>query len=207
MNKNHRIKALSDEELLNTFLKKRENLYLGELLNRYVRFVFVVCMKYLKEEDEAKDMAMHVFEKINREIHRFEINNFKSWLHVVTKNCCLMHIRDGKKTQKISFENENELANCVENSSVLHHEEYTDKEERFAELEKAIGELEHGQKECIDLFYMKEKSYKEVAKTTGYSLNQVKSHIQNGKRNLKNRLVSNGQFILVLLIYIYFGKI
>ena len=41
------------------------------------------------------------------------------------------------------------------------------------------------QKQTVELFYLQEKSYKEIVDQTGFSMNDVKSYIQNGKRNLK----------------------
>ena len=49
----------------------------------------------------------------------------------------------------------------------------------------AINELNAEQKECVSLFYLQKKSYAEIAAITGFSMMQVKSHIQNGKRNLR----------------------
>lgn len=203
MTKNHEIKSLPDIELLNAFLLKKENRYLGELLDRYVRFVFVVCMKYLKNEEEAKDMVMQVFEKVIRDVHRFEIQNFKSWLHVVTKNSCLMHLRSNKNIKNTSWDETKDFTLNVETRHAMHLEESEENELRLVELEKSVLLLEESQKQCIELFYLKGKSYLEVAEITGFTLNQVKSNIQNGKRNLKNRLMANGEFILMVFISLY----
>jgi len=53
------------------------------------------------------------------------------------------------------------------------------------QLPNAISNLNTEQRLCINLFYLKEKCYEEISMQTGYSLKQVKSYIQNGKRNLK----------------------
>ena len=92
----------------------------------------------------------------------------------------------------------------MENIPLVHPEEVNSHEVNLSQLEKAISALEHEQKECIELFYLKEKSYKEVAEITGYSINQVKSSIQNGKRNLKILMVNNGESLLFILIIIYY---
>jgi RNA polymerase sigma factor (sigma-70 family) len=203
----NKIESLSDEELLALYLVKKESHYLGILLDRHVRFVFVVCMKYLRHEEEARDMSMHVFEKVLADVHRFEIRNFKSWLHVVTRNCCLMHIRENKKLNIFHRIDEKESYATVESRGFLHPDEEGDHEEQLTELERSIGLLEEGQKECIELFYLKEKSYKEVAEITGYTMNQVKSYIQNGKRNLKNLLIKDQKILLMLLFCIYFNGV
>jgi RNA polymerase sigma-70 factor (ECF subfamily) len=76
----------------------------------------------------------------------------------------------------------------METESGLHLNKAEEKEKQFVALENAIEELSAEQKKCVDLFYLKEKSYVEIAEITGFTLNEVKSYIQNGKRNLKIKL-------------------
>jgi RNA polymerase sigma-70 factor (ECF subfamily) len=70
------------------------------------------------------------------------------------------------------------------------HQEVESEEFTRKELESAMDSLKEPQRQCIELVYLKEKSYMEVCEITGYSMNEVKSHVQNGKRNLKIRLES-----------------
>lgn len=175
----------------------------GELFQRYTHLVFGVCMKYLKDEDEAKDGVMQIFEKILTDLHRHNVDNFKGWLYMVAKNHCLMYFRSKKIHVELprhltdDFGNDNYSDDStfqpehdgspgmpVELVSNLHLNG-EDKEKQLTLMESAIKELKEGQKICIELFYLQEKSYEEVAKMTGYTMKEVKSYIQNGKRNLK----------------------
>ena len=196
------IRALADEELVKAFCREDKNEYLEELYGRYIRFVFLVCMKYMKNEEKSKDMSMQVFEKLTGDLKRFEIQNFKSWLHVVTKNTCLMQLRSEKGFEIIALDNKKEMQKNMENSAFLHPEDDVNHEVQIEQLKSAMETLDSEQKRCIELFYLDEKSYKDVADITGYSLNQVKSNIQNGKRNLKNILLKNGNLMLLLFLYL-----
>ena len=69
-------------------------------------------------------------------------------------------------------------------------------EEKLLKLETAIEELKDEHKKCLTHFYLEKKSYEEVALMTGFDLNQVKSFIQNGKRNLKLILEKHSEFRL-----------
>jgi RNA polymerase sigma-70 factor (ECF subfamily) len=140
-------------------------------------------MNYLDEEEKAKDAAMQVFENLFTILTRHEIRNFKSWLHVVTKNHCLMQIREQKQHQIIRDEWEKVYPDNMESPLFLNP--YDEKEKSLIGLEEAIGMLSKEQRICIELFYLKKKSYSEIVEITGDSYLQVKSHIQNGKRNLK----------------------
>lgn len=59
------------------------------------------------------------------------------------------------------------------------------KDELLDNLSAVFDELKKEQKLCIQLFYLEKKSYEEVAQLTHYTLKEVKSHLQNGRRNLK----------------------
>lgn len=171
---------MTDSELLNHYKKDGELSYLGELYTRYQSLVYGVCLKYLKDRDESKDAVMQLFEKLIQTLRTHEVDNFKSWLYVTTRNHCLMQIRSrkGKFTHEFSSE-------IMENQLLLHLEDETELEGNLTKLEKCIETLINEQKQCIQLFFLQEKCYREIAQFTGFDLNQVKSFIQNGKRNLK----------------------
>lgn len=173
-----------DDELLRLYKASGDIAFLGELYERYIYLVFGVCMKYLRSEEESKDMSMQIFEKLAEAAKTTEIRSFSSWLHVLAKNECLMLLRSRKyKMEKtavaINEESDMDLAYA------LHHTREDGLEVKLQELELSIEELPPEQKECIRLFYLEQKSYKTIASLTGHELKKVKSYIQNGKRNLK----------------------
>jgi RNA polymerase sigma factor (sigma-70 family) len=178
---------LTDTELLSRYKQDEDLSYLGELFSRYQSLVYGVCLKYLKDRDEAKDAVMQLFEKLIQTLRTHEVENFKSWLYVTSRNHCLMQIRarKGKFTQEFSPE-------VMENQLLLHPEDEPELEGNLTKLEKCIETLANEQKECVQLFYLKEKCYKDIVQDTGFEMNKVKSFIQNGKRNLKICMEQNG---------------
>jgi RNA polymerase sigma-70 factor, ECF subfamily len=180
------LSGLSDDELIHHF-KTGDQGALGILYTRYTSLVFGTCLKYLKDRDESKDAVMQVFEKLNQTLRQHEVANFKSWLYVSARNHCLMQLRSrkGKEAKEIT-------PNLMESDYLLHLENEPEMEENLTKLEKCIEELGHEQQRCVKLFYIQEKCYKDVAAETGFDLGQVKSFIQNGKRNLKLCMERNG---------------
>ncbi len=170
-----------DEALLNKFYQSQEKYWLGVLLERYTLLLLGVCMKYLKNEQDAQDAVQQVFYKVLNELSKTKVNYFKSWIYTITRNHCLMLLRAGKNL--ILEEIEVEFSPQVEEYS---QEKILEKEKLFEYMESALIELNEEQQTCITLFYLNNKSYNEIAEDTGYTMTQVKSHIQNGKRNLKN---------------------
>ncbi|WP_020533479.1 RNA polymerase sigma factor [Flexithrix dorotheae] len=176
--------TLSDLELIRKYQESGEEKCIGELFDRYIDLVYAVCLKYLKNQEESKDAVMQIFEKLIIQLKNQDIQNFKSWLHVVAKNHCLMQLR-AKKSEK-SFESIEETQGLVMDSSLaLHHDNEDELEKDLVLMEKGITALEENQKVCVELFYLKQKSYKEIAGITGFESKKVKSYIQNGKRKLK----------------------
>ncbi|MBN4081805.1 sigma-70 family RNA polymerase sigma factor [bacterium AH-315-C07] len=168
----------SDEELIGEFKRTNKTKFLGVLFERYSHLVFGGCMKYLKDEDESKDATMQVFEKLMTDLKTHQVNSFKSWLYIVVKNHCLMKLRTSKKMQKITIQEE-----FMESEAEEHHS--NEKEVELSKLETCLKKLKEQQRKCVELFYLKEKCYQEVAELTKYSMVKVKSYLQNGKRNLK----------------------
>lgn len=167
-------------ELLRLYKESGELLYWGELYARYTSLVYGVCLKYLKDRDEAKDAMMQLFEKLVATLLTHDVENFKSWLYITARNHCLMQLRarKGKYLQEFSSE-------LVENQFLLHLDEEPEMEQNLNKLEKCIDKLVNDQQQCVRLFYLQEKCYKDITGLTGFDLNKVKSYIQNGKRNLK----------------------
>ena len=176
-----RYQNITDNTLLEKFYADKDNQWLGILLQRYTMLLFGVCMKYLKNEDDAKDSVQQVFLKAIAELHKYRVDYFKSWIYMVAKNHCLMKLRD-KQGKTPAMLNEQTMALEEETVSVQAH---LDKDRMLDAMSAAIAELNNEQKQCVTLFYLDKKSYTQIAETTGYSMMQVKSYIQNGKRNLK----------------------
>ncbi|HEV7329557.1 MAG TPA: sigma-70 family RNA polymerase sigma factor [Flavisolibacter sp.] len=174
-----RYQHITDNELLANFYADGNQEWIGILLQRYTLLLLGVCMKYLKDETEAKDCVQQIFLKVLTEVSKYKIDYFKSWLYMVAKNHCLMRLRDKDKATKELTEKTNPAHDDTDKQDLLQNEQTYDL------LEEAIDELNQEQKICVTLFYLQKMSYQQIVQKTGYSMMQVKSYIQNGKRNLK----------------------
>ncbi len=153
---------------------------LGELYQRYMELVYGVCLKYFKEPERSKDSVMLIFEELVTKLKKHEVENFRAWLHQLAKNHCLMQLRTPKNMKTVEFKVE-----LVQSEENVHLNGVLEKEENFRKLEYCLGTLTSEQKESIKLFYLEGKSYNEIVDITGIEWNQVRSLIQNGRRNLK----------------------
>ncbi len=152
---------------------------LGDLYQRYLDLVYGVCLKYLKIPDEAKDAVINIFEELITKLQKHEVDNFKGWLYQLAKNHCLMKLRSSK-TKPVNVDVE-----VVHLAEDMHLQDVIDKENNLTIMEACIEQLPTEQKKVVEMFYLAEKCYKEIAEVTETDINKVRSFIQNGRRNLK----------------------
>ncbi|MBS1607308.1 MAG: sigma-70 family RNA polymerase sigma factor [Bacteroidetes bacterium] len=172
---------ITDQELLENFYAGHDNKWLGILLERYTLLLLGVCMKYLKNEEEAKDSVQQIFLKAITELNKYRVEYFKSWMYMVAKNHCLMKLRD--RQGKIPAELTEKLTASADAGADT--ETFWENDKTLDLMTQSLKELNPEQQQCVTLFYLDKKSYLEISEQTGYSLLQVKSYIQNGKRNLR----------------------
>jgi RNA polymerase sigma-70 factor (ECF subfamily) len=178
------ITTSSDEQLLQQYVASGDSVYMGELFKRYSYIVLAICRKYLKDRESSKDEAMQVFEHMLLYKGDKKIENFSKWIYVITKNHCLMKIRKEKNIHFIEPDPHLDFEDRFH--PFMGEDGLTGEEEGgLAHLEECMEGLNAFQKQCIDLFYMKENTYQAIALSTGFGIEKVKSYLQNGKRNLR----------------------
>ena len=171
---------LSDKELVDIYKQSANLDVLAILFQRYMELLYGVCFKYLKDSETAKDAVMQIFEELVQKLNKHEVDNFKSWLYTLAKNYCLMQLRTPKNMKTVEFK-----ADIMQSEEEVHLNGIMSKEENFYKLERCMQTLSAEQKITVELFYLQNKCYKEIADSTGIEWNKVRSYIQNGRRNLK----------------------
>lgn len=180
---NSQLKNSSDEALVDMYRTSKSTDAFGLLYERYSHLVYGVCMKYLKDVDNAKDASMQIFEKLITDLPRHEVQIFKAWLYRVAQNHCLMILRSNNHLIKsVDVFSEN----SVEFVDELHLK--VEKEIQLTKMEDSLKDLNEDQRRCVEMFYLEKKTYIEIMQETGFNFMQVKSFIQNGKRNLKQKM-------------------
>ena len=174
--------TLTDDELLRAYRESNDNFWLGTLLQRHTVLLLGVAMKYLKDKDAAEDAVQHLFMKAITHLPAGEIQNFKGWLYILLRNHCLQQLRD--KVYHAPEEVIQSVAATEADIEALQLKNYT-----LEQLHEVLPALSPDQHTCITRFYLQKQSYQEITDATGFNFAQVKSHIQNGKRNLKIALL------------------
>lgn len=177
---------LTDEELIERFKRSGSEHFMNELFGRYYAVIYGFCLKHLYDKEICKDATNSIFELLLKKIPENDIQHFKAWLFTIVRNYCFSSLRKQQKSTDLhekweNFEKKSESFMENEGFERLINREGALKEK----IDKALGQLPKGQAACIRLFFLEEKSYKEIVAETAYDLKQVKSFLQNGKRKLK----------------------
>lgn len=179
-------KPSEEAALIRTYRLSGDLNVLGRVYQPYMEELFLVCYRYLKEEEDARDAVMELFEKLSRELKVHEPAHFRAWLYAVARNYCLMKLRQNATMANEGYSGITEVYEAEE-------ETFSISDAHVDRLTHCIGQLPDHQRSAVELFYLKEMCYRQIADATGYTLQRVKSYLQNGKRNLKNCLERNGK--------------
>jgi RNA polymerase sigma factor (sigma-70 family) len=172
-----RIEHTSDEDLV-ALLRKGDRSALGHLWDRYAHLLFGVGMKYLKDTERSKDTVVELYTDLPVLLAKHQVKRFKPWLHAVMRNRCLLALRGDKHSGSL-------LDDRLPDTAQDEHEMTLLREADLQRLDLAIEQLNAGQRNCIRLFHLERRSYEEVAQHTSLSVEQVRSNLQNGRRNLR----------------------
>lgn len=177
------VNDLSDQDLVTKYQEDGNIQSLCDLYQRYLELVYGVCLKYLNDEAASKDATMEVYEILAKKLKSHSVDNFKGWLYSVVKNHCLQILR--KQKHQVESLDSNEFMHSDE---LMHHDSEFELLSPHADLHQCLEYLPSGQRESIQWFYFEKKSYEEIANIMQVDREQVRSHIQNARRNLKNCL-------------------
>ena len=169
-----------DNSLVARYKKEGDLKVLAALYQRYMDLVYGVCLKYLHEPEKSKDAVMTIFEELLAKLKTHEPENFRGWLYTLSKNHCLMQLRTPRNLKTTEFN-----ADFMQIEESWHLNGELEKEDQFNQLKQCLDTLASDQKLAVSLFYLEQKSYQQIAETTGLEWNKVRSYIQNGRRNLK----------------------
>jgi len=173
--------TMTDQELISAYQANGDQSHVASLYGNYMELVKGLCMNYLKNAADSEDAVMEIYEILVNKLKTHQVEHFKSWLYILSKNHCLSKIRKDKKHKDW----ESKLALHTHSQDVFHPFEESMKEHLLDKLENCLEKLIDSQQTCITRFYIEKQSYKEISTSLSMSWNRVRSLIQNGRRNLK----------------------
>ncbi len=168
------------KDWIKDFLATRDKKYLGYIYEKNKQALFFHCLRLIQNQEDAKDLTSEAFIRAFEHLDSFNPNRpFYPWLSQIATNLCIDFIR---RKSRVYFNAIDESKMGAGDETVL---DALQRRELGEKIKAAINKLKKPQKRCFYLFYIHEKSYKEIVQLTGYSYKKVRSCIQNGRRKFK----------------------
>lgn len=153
---------------------------LSSLINKYKDTAFNLAISIVKDQEDAKDIIQESFLKVLENIHKFRNDSkFSTWLYKIVYNQSIGLVQ---KKGKMKFQDFNK------NSVALQMFETDIEIDRYEALYKAIDQLAESEYMLIQLYYMAEKSIKDIHQITGMSVPNIKVSLHRARKKLAEKL-------------------
>ncbi len=176
-----------EERLFRQYQQNRSKEILDQLLYHFLHdeVYSLYILNILKNREDAEDVKSEIAMKLFKIIPTARVQHFRAWLFSIVKNDCLDFLKKKKILNFIfSVENLPDVVDFSENERLVNRELLLEK------LIEEIPNLKDEQRTVIEMHYFQNKKYDEIARCMEIPKSKVKSFIQNGRLNLRKRLVA-----------------
>ena len=185
----------TDEELIARVLAGDETSY-GTLVARYQDYVYTIAVRIVGSDEDAEDIAQEAFVRAYRALPRFRGDSkFSSWLYRIATNRALTHLkRRRRRADTVDIESGSHVEAVVidDGRSEETSPELRVRDEEFRRaVRAAVLELPEQYRVVVTLFYLEERSYKEVVATLGIPMGTLKTHLHRARALLREILTKH----------------
>jgi RNA polymerase sigma factor (sigma-70 family) len=178
--------GLNDKEIISRVLQGELH-HFAELVNRYQNYVFTLTLRFIKNREDAQEVAQDIFIKAYRSLPDFRgSSKFSTWLYTIVHTTCITFLRK-KKHETYSLENEN-IFTTANSRDLGYNFNQVEQKSRIYMVTKAIALLNPDDAEVITLFYKAEQSLEEISGILGLETNAVKVRLHRARIRLKVKM-------------------
>ena len=173
-------------ELLVQRAKENDLEAFEEIIKLYEKKVYNLALRYMKNHDDALDVAQEVFIQVYNNLSMFRGEaQFSTWIYRITYNSCVDMLRKQTKTKKnIAISIDDEKFYETQKDKQLLEEEY-EKKETLEFVLKAIDTLPKEQRDVVILRYIKDLSYAQIGEILDIAEGTVKSRLNRARWRIK----------------------
>ncbi|MBD3868720.1 MAG: sigma-70 family RNA polymerase sigma factor [Acidobacteria bacterium] len=163
--------------------RRGDNLAWEALVRRTQSRVYGLALQYVRDPDEASDLAQEIFIKIYRNLDKMETGSaFMPWLVRLSRNCCIDRIRRIKArppARDVVVDEDLELK-----SSAPSPEQSWDTDRRKQLVYQAMGKLSEQNREILLLKEIQQLKLTEIAGMLGLPVGTIKSRASRARVEL-----------------------
>jgi RNA polymerase sigma-70 factor (ECF subfamily) len=175
--------TLSDETLIQQALQGRQSAY-AMLVKRYEQYVFTLALRFVKNREDAHEVAQDSFMRAFRYLPDFRGDaKFTTWLYKIVFSTSLNHLRKNNP-DIVSLDDEERPIKLKDPGT--HDASYgMEMGDRSSSLQKAINMLSPDDAGIITLFYLYEQSLEEICQIMGLTMSNAKTKLCRARQRLK----------------------
>lgn len=182
-------KTAEEHELIQQFLKGDQSAF-DKLMTRHQKRVYRIALGMLGDHDEAADITQEAFIRVFRSLKNFKFGSrFGTWLHRITVNLCISHLRQQRLRQHLSL---SEVSHLLK-SPFGRPARDLDLKDLAQHIEEAIATLPPKQRAIFVMHYHEEMPHKEIANIMNRSEGAIKSSYCQAVKKLRKRLMDHGK--------------
>ncbi len=173
---------LTEGQLVERFRETGESRHFETLYLRTRRTVYSRCLAIVKDGESAEDLSHETFLRAYDQFARLEGSNFSGWVYKIATNLSLNWLRDKLNRQRLLRKKGAPTEEKLEST-----EERLLQQNRLGRARRVLKTLKEEQRTVLTLKYVEGCSYSEIEAQTGYTYDQVRSYLQNARRNFQIR--------------------
>jgi len=164
-----------------------------ELIYNYDKKVLALAMKYVKNDDDAKDIYQDVFIRVYRGLKKFQFSSeFSTWLYRIVVNVCLTHKTRSSRREFVSIHPETEDENMNTGFDIEDKEPVPDRAvtnmEISEHIDRALETLSPRQKMIFILKHYEGYKLKEIAQMLQCGEGTIKKYLFDAVRKMRTQL-------------------
>ena len=169
------------KEVLEQFIKGKKKGF-DKIYEAYSSGMYALCLRYVRSEDNAKDVLQEAFIKVYNSREKYDINRpIGAWIKTITIRCALNHLKENARFQLT----DDEFA--FDTTEIIDFKE-NDEQNLQNKLKLALSKLPDGYRTVFSLYAIDNLTHKEIAEHLGIKEGTSKSQYAKAKKLLQQLL-------------------
>ena len=178
--------TLSDETLIQQAQAGRQSAF-AMLVKRYEQYVFTLALRFVKNREDAHEVAQDCFLRAFRYLPDFRGEaKFTTWLYRIVYSTSMNFLR--KQTPDIQSLDDETRPIRLKDEGTADVSAHLERNDRNAALQQAISMLSSDDSGIITLFYLYEQSLEEICEVMGLTMTNAKTKLCRARQRLKSVL-------------------
>ena len=188
-----RIRKFPDEAELIKYCIQKDTHAQRTLYERYFKVMLAVCLRYLKNEEDAIEVLNNAFLKVFTRLKQFKSEgSMEGWIKRIVINSAIDYLRRNK-----TYRNKFILTDIFSNYSLKNDSDNIEQDEHLLdkitaeEIFELVKELPTATRVVFNLYVIDQHTHVDISKELRISIGTSKWHLSNARKILKAKIIEH----------------